>query len=205
MDVETYGRKRKRGLDVSDEHPPAPPLGTARAEPVGSSQRQTPVGTAARAPASTEPPNSSSSSSSSSSDSDSDSSSDDAPAAAAPPDTAAAAVPNSDPIPKSNLPPAGEAIPPGPDTTVHRGDATSQTVVPRPATRTRSRTPRGKASSSHVAVDSNYFTAFHQYFRQNPSVQRDMYKFTNHTPKSLIPSKLSHQEWQSIFLKSPQK
>ena len=97
MDVETFGRKRKRGLEVSDDNPPAPPLGTARAEPVGQSQRQMPVGTAARTPASTEPPNSeprqiSSSSSSSSSDSDSDSSSDDA--AAAPEAEAASAASN---------------------------------------------------------------------------------------------------------------
>ena len=42
MDVETFGRKRKRNssLEVSDDHPPAPPLGTVRAEPVDPTDRQ---------------------------------------------------------------------------------------------------------------------------------------------------------------------
>ena len=91
VDVETFGRKRKRdsSLEVSDGRPPAPPLGTTRAEPVESSDRHPHAdGVAHRvvrremAPPSTASPNSerrqssTSSSSSSSSSSDSPSSSD---------------------------------------------------------------------------------------------------------------------------------
>lgn len=69
-----------------------------------------------------------------------------------------------------------------------------------------SRTPRSRIADTmnvNPAISqSNYVTAFHEYYRQKLKTQTERYHFTNNTPKSINPSRLTHNDWNSLVLET---